>query len=240
MKSFTIVSFLFFCMINGLFAQKNRKNEVQSFITVETGLSFSAEPVQNFSMPFNIEFQRIKKKWGFGAALGLDFDKYSGGDCNRRLEVGTYVQFRDPGNVHDLGVYCYNGGYLNFKPSVFGSYYFLQKKKLNLFAKIGLTGNILTLFHSDGKFYQFDTTIDTFGLYTHKVINSGPIQLKRNGHLWTFDNINFLGSLGLNYALNKRTNLRFTLQSEAKVLFLSKYDDKKFLFSGLCGLSFKI
>jgi hypothetical protein len=210
MKSFTIVSFLFFCMINGLFAQKNRKNESQSFITVETGLSFSTELVQNFSMPLNVEFQRTKKKWGFGAALGLDFDKYSGGDCNRRLEVGTYVQFRDPTNIGDLGYYCFNSNYLNLKPSVFGSYYFLQKKKLNLFAKIGLIGNILTLFHSDGKFYQFDTTIDTFGLYTHKVINSGPIQLKRNGHSWTFDNINLLSSLGLNYSLNKRANLRFS------------------------------
>jgi hypothetical protein len=240
MKRFLTLALLFCFLMNGLFAQNNSENEIQSVIIVETGLSFSVQPSSNFSMPLNVEFQRVKKKWGFGAALGLDFDKYSEGDCNRRLEVGTYVQFRDPGNVHDLGVYCYNSNYLNLKPSVFGSYYFLQKKKLNLFAKIGLTGNILNIFHSKGTFYEFDTTTDTFGLETHKVINSGPIQLKRNGHSWTFDNINLLSGLGLNYSLNKRTSLRFTLQSEVKMLFLSKYDDKKFLFLGLCGLSFKI
>lgn len=240
MKRFLTLVLLFCLLINGLFAQEKRKSTPQSFLTIETGLSYSTELTPNFSMPFNIEFQRVKKKWGFGAALGLDFDKYSEGDCNRRLEVGTYVQFRDHGNFRDLEFYCKKNNYLNFKPSVFGSYYFFQKKKLNFFAKIGLTGTILNIFHSDGKFYQFDTTTDTFGLYTHKVINSGPIQRKSNSHSWTFDNINLLSSLGLNYALNKRTNLRFTLQSEAKVLFLSKYDDKKFLFSGLCGLSFKI
>lgn len=245
MKRFLTLVLLFCLISNGLFAQKNRKNETQSFITVETGLSFSAEPVQNFSMPFNIEFQKIKNKWGFGAALGLDYDRYFYGNCNKRFETGSYDKLSaylgnsSSGNMYH---YCITSIRLNFKPSVFGSYYFFQKGKTNLFLKMGSSLNVLDLSHTTGEYFEYDPQSNSLGTGFYKITNGGPIHIVTNRRFWGINNIDLLSGLGMNYTFNKRTSLRFTLQSEVNIPFLSRflYEDKGFLITGLCGLSFKI
>jgi hypothetical protein len=245
MKRFFMLVLLLNLVVVGLYAQKKSKNSIQSFLTIETGASFPLDQTQNFSIPFNIEFQRIKKKWSFGAAIGLDFDKYSWGDCNRREEVGSTKPFSLLNGsflIPPFQYYCINDKYFTIKPTVFGSYTFFQKKKVNVFAKMGVAVPILKIFHYAGEFYEYEAKMDSLGLYTFKVTNPGPIHLVKNRHLWNIDHLEMIGSLGLNYAFNKRINLRFTLQSVTKLFLFDSYDsdEKRVLFSGLCGLSFKI
>lgn len=242
MKRFLTLALLFCFLMNGLFAQKTRKNPPQSFLTLETGLSFNAKPNYNFSIPLNIEFQRVKNKWGLGVALGLDIDQYSEGDCNNRFETGAYAKLGNGlnGGFGNIYHYCKTTRILNFKPSVFGSHYFLQKRKVNLFAKLGLTTSILELDHISGEYFEYDPQSYSSGFY--KITNGDPIHRTSNYHYWEIQSVDLLSGLGMNYTLNKRTSLRLTLQTEVNIPFLTRflYEDKGFWVTGLCGLSFKI
>ncbi len=240
MKRILTLILLLLLVVCGLFAQKKSTNKVYSLFTLETGMNYCAKPHPNFSMPLNIEFQRVKKKFGLGAAIGLDFDQYSFGDCNRRVELNSFVILKDKGNFGNFLAYCSNDRNLNIKPSFFGSFIFLQKKKMSIFTKIGFGASILKVFRYSGEYYEYEAKIENFGLYTYRVINQGPIHRVNYTHSWGIDNIDFLSSLGLNYVINKRLNLCFTVQSETKLPILNQYNEKGVLFSGLCGFSLKL
>ena len=127
-------------MTNGLFAQKKSIKTPQSLLTLEIGLPIKIKQGQYFPIPINIEWQCVKNKWGLGAALGFEYNNDASGDCSKRLEVGSVVKFF-PGNIAPIkyAPYCDRSQHLYFKPSVFASYYFLKKKKWQLFAQLGVT-----------------------------------------------------------------------------------------------------
>jgi hypothetical protein len=242
MKRFLTLALLFCLILNGLFAQKKPKNKAQSSLAIETGVPIFKKEGQTFPIPLNLEFQKIKKRWGLGVALGLAYDTYLYGDCNRRVETGSYAE-PEHSSVFSggfVGVYCENRHLLNVKPSIFSSYYFFQSKKVNLFVKMGLTVNILGLYRRTSESFQVDPQPDSLGRY--KVLNGDPIHSVQNGHLWHFNNVDLMSGLGMNYTINKQTSLRFALQSEVNIPFQTQslYPEKTVLVSMLCGLSFKI
>jgi hypothetical protein len=219
---------LLFLIANNLLAQKKSRNAEQSFITIETGLPIVNIPHPYFKIPLNIEFERRKKHWGFGANIGLQYSRYSWGDCSKRIvdtgrALTAYASSYRP--------YCETFQYLNLKPAIFGSYYFLQKKKFNLFARLGSIADVSILTHQKGEFYEIDTQ-QTTGT-TVQIINAGPIYISRNLPHYRTMRIGLLSDLGANYGLNKRTALRFNLQSEW-------YSDDRFLLLALIGVNLKI
>ena len=152
MKRLITLTLLLCLMTNGLFAQKKtKKNDAQSRITLELGLPIHAKASQNFPIRLNIEFQRTKNRWGFGAAIGLEYDRYLWGDCNLKYAVGTEVVLKKPisngGGGSRCIYYCYKEQDLAIKPSVFGFYNFMQKEKLNLFVKVGVAANVFNYRH---------------------------------------------------------------------------------------------
>jgi hypothetical protein len=231
MKRLSTILLLLF-IANNLVAQKKSKNAPQSFLAIETGVLMLNKTYAHFPIPLNIEWQRKKKEWAFGASMALQYDRYSSGDCsNRTITMGRFL-----GNFpYPYISYCETIQYLDLKPTVFGSYSFLQKKSWHLFAKLGGIADIPILTHQNGEFYQIELT-QSFPT-TIKVIDAGPIHINRNIPSYRTTRIGLLSGLGVNYALNKRTALRFTLQSE----WYSDYSDNggSLLFA-LGGISFKI
>ena len=175
------------------------------------------------------------------AALGFEYNTYALGDCSKRLEIGSVVRF-DPGNVvpYKYAPYCTRSQELFLKPSVFACYYFLKKKKWQLFAQLGLKSTVWSWYRYSGDYYEFETTTSSTNVVTHKVINGNPTYLARTQRSWEFGNVDLLGRIGGNYALNKRMALRFTLQSETNMPFLNKYNEEGVFLSGLCGLTYKL
>ena len=228
-------------MTNGLFAQKKNIKTPQSLLTLEIGLPIKTRQGQHFPIPINIEWQYVKNKWGLGAALGVEYNNDASGDCSKRLEIGSVVKF-DPGNGAPIkyAPYCNRLQELFFKPSLFASYYFLKKKKWQLFAQLGLKCSIWSWYRDSGDYYEFETTTSSTNVVTHKVINPNPIYFARTRRSWNIGNIDLLSRIGMNYALNKRMSVRFTLQSETNIPFLNKYDEKGVFLSGLCGLTYKL
>ena len=236
MKPFLTLVLLTFLITNSLLAQKKTKNTPQSWLAIEVGAPIIVKQNTISKFPLNIEFQKRKNNWGIGAALGLEYGKYLSGDCNRRVEVGTPVRFRDPGNTqlyNKYEAYCSKYQVYTFKPSVFGNFYFLQRRKINLFAKLGLTANIWSLSRTVGEYYEYDTNNISTTLVTHEVINTGPIHLVHTYQSWGINKVDLLSGLGLNYVLNKRTTFRMTLQSEVNVPFLTKNRENGVLLLGL-------
>jgi hypothetical protein len=218
-----------FLIANNLLAQKKSKNAWQSFVAIETGLPIVNTPYPYFKIPLNIEFERRKKYWGFGANIGLQYSRDSWGDCSERI-VNTG---RDLNNfINSYRPYCETLQYLNLKPSIFGSYYFLQKKKFNLFTRLGIMADVPILTHQRGAFYEINT--QNMGGTSVQVINAGPIYINRNIPSFQAMRIGSLSNLGVNYGLNKRITLRFNLQSE----WYSDYNG--FLLLALIGVNVKI
>jgi hypothetical protein len=231
----TILCLLF--VANSLFAQKKSQRTPQYFLSIETGAPILNTTYQNLPIPLNIEYQRQKKQWGFGASLALQYNTYSSGDCSKRIPVGTYLYiagyFSAPYNA-----YCETSQYLAVKPSLFSSYYFLQKKKYNLFAKLGGIANIPVFTHKKGEFYEIDVQIN--GGTTIQVINSGPIHISGKVKSNRLTHIGLLSGLGGNYFLNKRTALRFSLQSEWYSGAFKDNTDSGLLLFALAGVMIKI
>jgi hypothetical protein len=231
MKRLSTILLLLF-IANSLIAQKKSKNVWQSFIAIETGLPMVNTTYSHFPIPLNIEGQRKKKQWGFGISIALQYDRYSSGDCsNHTIMTGRFL-----GNFpYPYIPYCETFQYLDLKPTVFGSYSFLQKKSWHLFAKLGGVADIPILTHQNGEFYQIEVS-QSFPI-SIKVIDAGPIYLNRNIPSYQTNRVGLLSGLGVNYFLNKRTALRFTLQSE----WYSNYsDDGGSLLFALGGINFKI
>jgi hypothetical protein len=214
MKRLSTILVLLFIAHN-LFAQRKSRNAPQSFWAIETGVPILNKTDAHFPIPLNIEWQRKNKQWGFGANIALQYDRYSWGDCSiRPINTGFLgLGFSNTVNTTFYHPYCETSQYLNLKPSIFGSYYFLQKKRLNFFAKLGGIVNIPILEHEEGEYSQIEEQhIGSTVKYIVK--DAGPIHIKRNLYLNQTTRIGLLSGLGVNYFLNKRTSLRFTLQSE--------------------------
>jgi hypothetical protein len=224
------------CAANGLFAQRAKKNAAQSYLSVDIGVPIYNTTFAKFPIPLAIEWQRKKKRLGFGASVALEYDKNSRGDCaNRNITTGQIIGFQ--GIVpYPYVPYCETLQYLNLKPTIFGCYYFVQKKHFNCFAKLGSIANIPVLLHQEGEFYEIEALQNIIN--PAKVKDAGPIHISRNIPSYQTKQIGLLSGLGGNYFLNKRTALRFTLQSE---LYRNYWDNgADLLFFALCGITFKI
>ncbi len=239
MKRILTLALLFNCVVCGLFAQKKSKNTVESFLSIELGVPMKLNTYDHFPIPLNIEFQKKKTKWGFGASLAAQYDRYFFGDCNTRIPVGTYLVERDLGGISStIRPYCKTLQYLSLKPSIFGSYYFLRKKRWNMFAKLGLAANIQIFQRKKGDYYEVEVNQVTGR--TSQVINSGSLHFERSTTFFEFRNIALLGGMGFNYFLNNRSALRFTIQPEKNMLLFQNNTNKGYLIFGLGGISFKI
>lgn len=232
-----LTALLLFSIANNLFAQKKSQKTPQYFLSIETGAPILNTTYQNFPIPLNIEYQRKKKQWGFGASLAVQYDTDSYGDCSKRIPVGTHLRFLGNYTAPYL-LYCETSQYLAAKPSLFSSYYFLQKKKYNLFAKLGGIANMPVLTHQEGEFYEIDVQIN--GGTTIQVINSGPIHISGKVKSNRLTHIGLLSGLGGNYFLNKRTALRFSLQSEWYSGAFKDNTDSGLLLFALAGVTIKI
>jgi hypothetical protein len=224
---------LLLCIAHNLSAQRKSKNAPQSFMAIETGVPIFFRPSKNFPIPLNIEWQRKNNKWSFGASIALQYDRYSWGDCSRRYPFNTITGRDVTAFVDFYRPYCETFQYLDFKPSIFGIYYFLQKKKFNLFAKLGSIGNIPIIANKEGEYYEIESQNTTT-----KVKDPGPIHISRNIRTYQTTQIGLLSGVGVNYFFNKRTALRFTFQSE----FYSSnywYERGSSIFA-LGGINFKI
>jgi hypothetical protein len=224
--------FLLLFIVNTLLAQKKSRNGPQSFMAIETGLPIINRSYAHLPIPLNIEWQRKNRRWGLGASIALQYDRESSGDCSNRtltINTGRYL-----GNFGPYFPYCETLQNLNLKPSIFGAYYFVQKKRFSVFAKLGGIANIPILAHQDGEYYKVETT-QVMGT-TITAIDAGPIHIKGNGFL-NQTRIGLLSGLGVNYFLNKRTALRFTLQSES---YCNYWPNGGSLVFALGGINFKI
>jgi hypothetical protein len=216
------------CVANNLFAQRTKKNAAQSFLSVDIGVPIYNTTFAKFAIPVAIEWQRRKKHLGFGASVALEYGKTSWGDCARRIPIGTYL--RDVSAIMgSLRAYCVTYQYLGIKPALFGNYYLFQDKKRYLQAKIGAITNINVLHHQEGEFYEMGTN--------GQVIQSGPIHINRKIDTYKGIDVGLLSGLAANYALNKQTALRFTLQSE---LYIRNNNRNGLLFFALVGVTRKI
>ena len=108
--------------------------------------------------------------------------------------------------------------------SCLASYYFLKKKKWQLFAQLGLTCSVQSWYRNSRDYYEFETTTSSTNAVTHKVINSGPLYFAKTWRFSEIGNINLLSKIGMNCVLNKRMSVRFTLQSETNMPFLNEYE----------------
>jgi hypothetical protein len=218
---------------HNLFAQRKSRNDPQSFMAVEIGVPILNKTNFQFPIPLNLEFQRKNNKWGLGVNIALQYDKYSSGyRSNNNVTVGQQIRF--------TGIYPYpyvpyheTLQFLNLKPSVFGSYYFVRQKKFNSFIKLGTIIDIPILEHQNGEFYEIEIQQNIFN--TINVKDAGPIHINRNIPSYQTRQIGLLSGFGVNYFLNKRAALRFTLQSE----WYSNYLGDSILFA-LGGVNFRI
>jgi hypothetical protein len=226
------------CIANNLFAQRQSRNTPQSFLAIETGVPIFIKSFANFPIPLNIEWQRKNKQWGLGANIALQYDRYSSGDCSVRPINPDFLglAFSNTFSTTFYLPYCETTQYLNLKPSIFGSYYFLQKKRLNFFAKSGGIINIPILEHTEGEYYEIDEQ-HIGNTVKYSVKDVGPIHRKSNVR-FNRARIGLLSGLGVNYFLNKRTALRLTLQSELYDYYWDNGVD--LLFFALGGITFKI
>lgn len=240
MKRFLTLVLLFCLLINGLFAQEKTENRRDTTITIESGISLKHTTRDRFPIPLNFELQKRAEKWGWGASLSIQYDRKSWGDCNKRFAVGTFldwsIEIRNPSNV--LRAYCESFHYLSVKPTVFGSCYFLEKKKWNMFVKIGLLANLDIEEWIKGDYFEIEN--NTISSSFVKVIKSEPVRVVQKTPLFQLNNIGFLSGLGCNYFLNEKTAIRFTVQPELNTSLFIKTYNKGYLIFVLGGLSFKI
>jgi hypothetical protein len=220
------------CITHNLFAQRTKKNAAQSFLSVDIGVPIYTTTFAKFPIPLAIEWQRKKKRFGFGASIALEYDKTSWGDCTKRISVGTYLLERDTYQQGSLRWYCVSYQTLGIKPSIFGYYYLLENKKWRLWTKMGAIADLNILTHEEGEAYEVE--IKNGAGTTIQVIKSEPIHISRNIETQGIS-VGLLNGLGANYALNKRTALRFTLQSE----LYGDYLGNPILFA-LGGVTFRI
>jgi hypothetical protein len=219
---------LLLCVVNSLFAQRAKKNAAQSFLSVDIGIPIYNTTFGQFAIPIVIEWQKKKKHLGFGASVALEYGKTSWGDCARRIPIGTYL--RDVTAIMgSLRAYCVTYQDLGIKPALFSNYYLFHDKKWHLWTKIGVIADVNVLHHQEGEFYEIDTN--------GQVIKSEPIHINQNLETYKGINLGLLSGLGANYALNKRTALRFTLQSELYGDYLGNGGSLVF---ALVGINFKI
>jgi hypothetical protein len=227
---------LLLCIANSLFAQKTKENPAQSFLSIDIGVPIYTTTFAKFPIPLDIEWQRKKKRLGFGASVALEYDKTSWGDCTKRISVGTYLLERDTYQQGTLRWYCVNYQTLEIKPSIFGYYYLLENKKWRLWTKIGAIADLNILTHEEGEAYEVE--IKNGSGTTIQVIKSEPMHISRNIEPYNKGiNLGLLSGLGANYALNNRTALRFTLQSE---LYSHYWNNDGSLLFALGGITFKI
>lgn len=200
-RVFTALLLLF--IANSLAAQRKSTNKTQSFLSIETGVSMAVPSFHNFPIPLTIEYQRKKKRWGLGVGLGLEYDKKSSGDCSKR----TITKGQDLYFFGDFSYpyfpYCETAQSLGLKPSIFGSYYFLQKRKMQLFLKLGGVADVPIFKDKRGEYYQIEVITD-FGT-TIKVVNAGPISLHNYDYYQQkpLTHIALLYGVGGQYALSK-------------------------------------
>jgi hypothetical protein len=227
MKRLATILLLLFLGYN-LFAQKTKKNAAQSFLSVDIGISIYSTTFSKFPIPLAVEWQKKKKHLGFGASVALEYGKTSWGDCARRIPIGTYL--RDVSAIiGSLRAYCVTYQDLGIKPALFGNYYLFHDKKWHLWTKIGVIADVNVLHHQEGEFYEIDTN--------GQVIKSEPIHINQNLETYKGINLGLLSGLAANYALNKQTALRFTLQSE---LFIRNNNRNNLLLFALVGVTRKI
>lgn len=233
MKRLSTILLLLF-IANNLFAQKTKKNAAQSFLSIDIGVPIYNTTFAKFPLPLAVEWQRKKKRLGFGASVVLEYDKNSWGDCTKRIPIGTYLYEADspPGTLRS---YCVTYQTLEIKPTLFGNYYLLENKKWRLWIKLGAIVERNVLVHQEGEFYEVE--IKNGAGTTIQVIKSDPIHINRNIETYKGMNLALLSGFGANYALNKRTALRFTIQSE---LYSHYWDNGGTLLFALGGITFKI
>jgi hypothetical protein len=199
------------CVVNSLFAQRTKKNAAQSFLSIDISVPIYNTTFAKLPIPLAIEWQRKKKRFGFGISIALEYDKNSRGDCSKRIPIGTYL-YEAASPPGTLRWYCVTYQTLGVKPSVFGSYYLLENKQWRLWTKLGAIAEKKVLVHQEGEAYEVE--IKTGAGTTIQVIKSEPIHINRNIEPYKGIKWGLLSGLGANYALNKRTALRFTIQSE--------------------------
>jgi hypothetical protein len=232
MKRLSTILLLLF-IAHSVFAQRKSRNAPQSFLAIETGVPILNKNHSDFLIPLNIEWQRKKKQWGFGASIGLQYDRYSSGDCSRRYTVNSIRDVTGFVDSYRYRPYCETSQYLDLNPTIFGSYYFIQKKKLNVFVKLGCVGNIPIIARKEGEYYEVETLPNGSMI----VKNPDPIHISKNIPTYQKTRIGLLSGLAVNYFLNKRTALRFTLQSE---LYSHYWNNDGSLLFALGGITFKI
>jgi hypothetical protein len=232
-----MTAFLLLFITNSLAAQRKSLNKTQSFLSIETGVPIAVPKSQSFPIPLTFEYQRQKKRWALGAGLGLQYDKNSWGDCSKRFVVGTPLRATYIILYYPYLPYCETEQSLELKPSVFGSYYFLQKRKIQVFAKFGGVMSVPIFNDKRGEYYEFGARVSG-GI--QEVIDAGPISLSNYGSLNTAINYGFLYGVGGKYALNKQIALRFSLQSEWYSDYFRNNTNRGSLVSILGGLTIKI
>lgn len=234
----TVLSLLF--IANSLAAQRKSANKTHSFLSIETGVPMVVPSFQTFPIPLTIEYQRQKKRWALGAGLGIAYDKNSYGDCSKRtVTKGQDLGFLGP-YPYPYFPYCETTQSLGLKPSVFGSYYFLQKRKMQLFAKLGGVANVPIFSNKRGEYYQIEVITD-IGT-TIKVVDAGPIYLRNYDGYYqkALTRIGLLYGVGGQYALNKKTAVRFSCQSEWYSDYFENNRSGGSLVSALVGWMIKI
>lgn len=236
-RVFTALLLLF--IANSLAAQRKSANKIQSFLSIETGVPMVVPSFQTFPIPLTIEYQRQKKRWGGGVGLGITYDRNSHGDCSKRIPAGTPLRLLGNYSYPYLS-YCENSQSLNLKPSIFGVYYFLQKPKMQLFAKLGGVANVPIFHDKQGEYYEIEAIAN--GGMANQVINAGPIYLRNYDYyqLKVLTHIGLLYGIGGQYALNKRTALRFSVQSEWYSDYFKNNSQNGSLASALGGVMIKI
>ena len=237
MKSvFTALLLVF--IANSLAAQRKSANKIQSFLTIGTGVPIVAASFQAFPIPLTIAYQRQKKRWAVDVGLGLQHDKNVYGDCSKRtvtkgqdlVILGNYLSPHLP--------YCETSRFLSLKPAILGNYYFLQKRQMQLFAKFGGVADVPIFHDKQGEYYQIEVT--TNGGTTIKVIDAGPIFLRNYDKRKIPIRFGLLYGVGGQYALNTKTALRFSVQSEWYSDYLNKNTQNGSLISALGGVMIKI
>lgn len=235
-----LTALLLLFIANSLAAQRKSSKKTQSFLAIETGVPIVVPTFHNFPIPLTFEYQRQKKRWGLGASLALQYDKKSSGNCaERRITKGQDLSFFGSYPYPYLP-YCETAQSLGLKPSIFGSYYFLQKRKMQLFAKLGGVADVPIFNDKRGEYYEIEATIN--GGTTLKVINVGPIFLRNYDYYQQkpLTRIGLLYGIVSQYTLNKQTALRFSFQSEWYSDYFKNNSQSGSLISALGGVTIKI
>lgn len=238
MKRLSTALLLLF-IANSLAAQRKSTNKTQSFLSIETAVPIVVPNFCTFPIPLTIEYQRQKKRWALGVGLGLEYDKDSYGDCSKRVSVGTPLRFLGQ-YPYPYIPYCETSQYLNLKPSIFGNYYFLQQRKIQLFAKLGSVVSVPVFKDKRGEYYEIEETRNQGTVIT--VVNVGPIYLHNYDYYQqkTPTHFGLLYGVGGQYAVNKKTALRLVFQSEWYSDYFNDGNQNGFLISALVGLTIKI